>query len=145
MCALRRADEDESGAVRFFVGSFADGYLKSRGPIPGYAIVAFHRRHVADLTLFTEQELAGFWQDVAAVAKALEAVFQPCHLNYNVLGNAVPHVHAHIVPRYLDDPSPGMPLSPWTVEPVEAEEFARQISALRQAVEELGSEGVLDR
>lgn len=25
-------------------------------------------------------------------------------------GNAVPHVHTHIVPRYPDDPAPGRPL-----------------------------------
>jgi diadenosine tetraphosphate (Ap4A) HIT family hydrolase len=27
----------------------------------------------------------------------------------DVLGNAVPHLHTHIVPRYADDPRPGWP------------------------------------
>lgn len=108
-CAGGRADVDESGGERFFTGRFADGYLQKRGPQPGYTIVAFHLRHVADLVQLTEEESAGFWQDVIAVATALHGVFRPCHMNYNVLGNGVPHVHAHVIPRYLDDPSPGMP------------------------------------
>ncbi|MDQ3895819.1 MAG: hypothetical protein M3326_00985 [Actinomycetota bacterium] len=68
------------------------------------------------------------------MARALEAVFQPCHMNYNVLGNAVPHVHAHVLPRYVDDSSPGMPLTPWVVRPVDDAEFARQLKLLRRAV-----------
>ena len=32
---------------------------------------------------------------------------------------------------YLDDPSPGMPLSPWVVRPVDDDEFARQLEMLR--------------
>ena len=40
-CTHGRAEEDESGGVRFFAGGFADG-LQKRGPQHGYAIVAFH-------------------------------------------------------------------------------------------------------
>ena len=133
-CAAGREEEDESGGVRFFTGQFADGYLQKRGPLPGYTIVAFHLRHVADLTQFTEEESAGFWRDVNAVARALDKAFRPCHMNYNVLGNGVPHVHAHVLPRYLDDPSPCMPLSPWVVRPVDDDEFARQLELLRRAL-----------
>ena len=43
-------------------------------------------------------------------AKAIEGAYQPCQLNYMTFGNAVPHVHTHIVPRYPDDPAPGRPL-----------------------------------
>jgi diadenosine tetraphosphate (Ap4A) HIT family hydrolase len=28
---------------------------------------------------------------------------------YDLLGNSVPHLHTHIVPRYADDPRPGWP------------------------------------
>lgn len=133
-CILGRPEEDESGGVRFFAGDFADGYLQKRAPLPGYAIVAFHRRHVADLTEFTQEESAGFWRDVVAVARALDKVFRPCHLSYNVLGNGVPHVHAHVVPRYLDDPCPGMPLSPWVVRNFDVNVFTDQLGLLRSVV-----------
>jgi len=34
-------------------------------------------------------------------------------MNYHMLGNSVPHLHAHIVPRPLLDPAPNGPL-PWS-------------------------------
>ena len=43
------------------------------------------------------------------VGRALEAVLLPVKLNYDVLGNSVPHLHTHIVPRYAEDPRPGWP------------------------------------
>jgi diadenosine tetraphosphate (Ap4A) HIT family hydrolase len=43
------------------------------------------------------------------VARAIEAAFAPIKLNYDVLGNSVPQLHTHIVPRYADDPRPGWP------------------------------------
>jgi hypothetical protein len=43
-------------------------------------------------------------------ARAIERAYQPCQLNYATFGNAVPHVHTYIIPRYLHDPAPGRPL-----------------------------------
>ena len=31
-------------------------------------------------------------------------------MNYLTLGNALPHLHTHLVPRQADDPVPGGPL-----------------------------------
>ena len=31
-------------------------------------------------------------------------------MNFQLLGNLVPHLHARIVPRYYGDPAPGRPL-----------------------------------
>jgi diadenosine tetraphosphate (Ap4A) HIT family hydrolase len=53
---------------------------------------------------------AGPWADVRTTAKAIDGVYGPGQLNYMTFGNAVPHVHTHIVPRYPDDPAPGRPL-----------------------------------
>lgn len=41
--------------------------------------------------------------------KAVERAFEPVKLNYNLLGNSLPHLHTHVVPRYADDPRPGWP------------------------------------
>lgn len=73
-------------------------------------MIVFRGRHVADPCDFTDEELAGYWSDVRTTAKAIEGVYEPCQLNYMTFGNAVPHVHTHIVPRYPDDPAPGRPL-----------------------------------
>ena len=39
----------------------------------------------------------------------LQRHYRPLKMNYEVLGNALPHLHTHLVPRYLDDPAPGRP------------------------------------
>jgi diadenosine tetraphosphate (Ap4A) HIT family hydrolase len=36
-------------------------------------------------------------------ARAIHEAFQPHKLNYELLGNQVPHLHWHLFPRYLDD------------------------------------------
>lgn len=43
-------------------------------------------------------------------AKAVERLFAPAKLNFETLGNALPHLHTHIVPRFVGDPTPGRPL-----------------------------------
>ena len=97
--------------MRFFAGSWADAYLQRTPPQPGTVVVIFRGgRHVADPSDLSDAELAGYWADVRTTAKAIDGVYGPCQLNYMTFGNAVPHVHTHIVPRYPDDPAPGRPL-----------------------------------
>ena len=43
------------------------------------------------------------------MGRAIEAAFRPVKMNYETLGNAVPHLHTHVMPRYADDPRPGFP------------------------------------
>ncbi|WP_133904857.1 HIT family protein [Actinophytocola oryzae] len=46
-----------------------------------------------------------------SAARAVEAVFEPVKLNISMLGNGLPHLHAHVVPRHaVDDPRPNNPL-----------------------------------
>ena len=84
---------------------------RSLRPARGYAIVVWRGRHVAEPTELTDDEAATFWLEVLAAARAIEARFRPAKLNYEALGNGVPHLHVHLVPRYLDDDAPGRPLS----------------------------------
>ena len=44
-------------------------------------------------------------------AEALNRTFAPRKMNFSCYGNAEPHVHWHLVPRYDDDPHPGQ--DPW--------------------------------
>lgn len=36
--------------------------------------------------------------------QALSAIVQPDKINLASLGNAVPHIHWHVIPRFRDDP-----------------------------------------
>ncbi len=69
-----------------------------------------HAEHVAALSLARQEAL---WRDVARVAGAQRAVFGPVRINYECLGNVVPHVHWHLVPRHADDPEPRSPVWGW--------------------------------
>ena len=54
-------------------------------------------------------------------------------MNINLLGNLVPHLHAHLLPRYEGDPAPGRPIDPGQqvvmLTPDEYQERVRQIQA----------------
>jgi diadenosine tetraphosphate (Ap4A) HIT family hydrolase len=119
-------------SARSFHSGRTSEALLERNPIAhGHAVVVFRGRHVASLTDLTLDELADFWQDIQSVGRMLERVFSPCHMNYLLLGNIVPHLHVHIVPRYLDDPAPERPL-PWDPREVPADEYSRQLQQLRE-------------
>jgi diadenosine tetraphosphate (Ap4A) HIT family hydrolase len=89
-------------ARSFYSGRTSEAVLEHKAIAKGHAAVVFRGRHVADLTDLAAGELAGYWQDVQSVARMINRVFRPCHLNYLLLGNVVPHLHVHVVPRYLD-------------------------------------------
>ena len=55
-------------------------------------------------------EAAGYWREKLRVGRAVEQGFEHAKMNCEMLGNTVPHLHAHIVPRPLLDPAPNAPL-----------------------------------
>ncbi len=119
-----------------YVGTASNAYLERQAVASGHALVVFRDRHVADFTSLTPAEAAAYWGDVHSVARLIEQVFAPCHMNYLLLGNVMPHLHVHVVPRYLDDAAPGGAL-PWKLKPVEPVEFERQVRRLTEAARTL--------
>jgi diadenosine tetraphosphate (Ap4A) HIT family hydrolase len=107
-CADGRAGETAWG-VRFFAGAVSDAYLVRADVQRGLSMVVFRGRHVAEPTELTDAEAAAYGREVLLVGRAIEVAFAPVKLNYDVLGNSVPHLHTHVVPRYADDPRPGWP------------------------------------
>jgi len=73
--------------------------------MPGWTNVTL-KRHASELWELADEELAGFWTDVARTARVLDDIYHPAKINYGVFGNLCPHVHCHLVPRmYGDDPT----------------------------------------
>jgi diadenosine tetraphosphate (Ap4A) HIT family hydrolase len=98
-------------------------------------MVVWRGRHVADPAEMSDDEARNYFSEVVEVGRLLNAVFQPAQLNYLTFGNSVPHVHTYLLPRYLDDPSPGLPLDPFTEVPVSPEIFAEQLALLQSQQE----------
>ncbi len=122
MCARPEQDLTPFGA-RFFVGEWSDAVLGRHPVRPGYTYVVWKGRHVAEPDELCPDEAAGFWSEVALVARAVQVRYRPTKMNWLHLGNGVPHLHVHLVPRPLDDPNAGGP--------VEAEDFEQsRVAAL---------------
>jgi diadenosine tetraphosphate (Ap4A) HIT family hydrolase len=135
MCVNPTPERDAYG-VRIHSGRFTASYLQRAGVQRGYTVVKWAGdRHVTEPTDLSEEEAAGYWAEVLVVARALIAHYGPLKMNYETLGNTVPHLHTHLIPRYLQDPAPGrpFPLLPQTGAelPVSDEELSADADALR--------------
>lgn len=69
----------------------------------GYSFV-LAKAHVVELFHLDVATRQGIIEEVNRVAAALYRVFTPTKINYELLGNMVPHMHWHLVPRCSDDP-----------------------------------------
>ena len=132
MCAEGRLDESHGGA-RIFAGEVSDAYLSRSDIQRGYTIVIWRGRHVAEPTELEPGEAAAYWLEVVRVGGAIERAFGPVKMNYDVLGNSLPHLHTHVVPRYADDPKPGWPFPfPDEAPPRDEASYRADVDALRE-------------
>jgi diadenosine tetraphosphate (Ap4A) HIT family hydrolase len=133
MCA-EDGPEDTGFGGRFLEGRVSNAYLQRAAVQPGYAVVVWARPHVVEPTELSPEDAAAYSADVLDAARAIEAHFQPVKMNYQTLGNALPHLHTHVVPRYADDPRPGEPLPFPEADQglIPHEEFVSTVEALRR-------------
>lgn len=68
----------------------------------GYCVLV-SRAHATELHHLGPHRGA-FLHEMATLAEAIGACFEPHKLNYELLGNLVPHLHWHIFPRSATDP-----------------------------------------
>ena len=75
---------------------------------PGFCRVIW-QSHVAEMSDLPEAEAYHLMRIVAAVERTLRQLLTPDKINLASLGNLVPHLHWHVIPRWHDDshfPSP---------------------------------------
>src|SRR5204862_383294 len=101
MCEQGRPDETPYGA-RFFAGEVSDAYLQRENLQRGYTVVIWRGRHVAEPTELTDEEASCYWLELLEVGRRLERHHRPVKMNYDILGNSLPHLHTHVMPRYAD-------------------------------------------
>jgi diadenosine tetraphosphate (Ap4A) HIT family hydrolase len=75
----------------------------------GYCVVV-SRRHATELSELDDQERRGYLDEMCLAALAIEECFRPDKLNYELLGNQVPHLHWHLFPRRRSEPEPLKPV-----------------------------------
>jgi len=71
-------------------------------PFPGFCRVIWNA-HVREMTDLGTTDRTYLMHVVHAVETALRARLLPTKMNLASLGNVVPHLHWHVIPRFADD------------------------------------------
>jgi diadenosine tetraphosphate (Ap4A) HIT family hydrolase len=102
--------------------------------VPGYCILIC-QKHVREPYELSPQEYQRFFGDMMRAGRALEKVFKADKMNFQILGNAVPHLHCHIEPRYLDDAAPCRPIDPNAQKVIlKQEQYLEKVEQIRRAL-----------
>jgi diadenosine tetraphosphate (Ap4A) HIT family hydrolase len=75
----------------------------------GYCILVV-RRHASELSGLPDDIRRSYLDELCLLAHAIEETCRPTKLNYELLGNQVPHLHWHVFPRNADDPDARRPV-----------------------------------
>jgi diadenosine tetraphosphate (Ap4A) HIT family hydrolase len=69
---------------------------------PGYCRVVWNK-HVPEMTDLTKSQRAHYMNVVYVLEQALRRLLKPRKMNLASIGNRIPHLHWHVVPRFEDD------------------------------------------
>jgi diadenosine tetraphosphate (Ap4A) HIT family hydrolase len=94
---------------------------------------------VPSLNDLSEQARSRFLLDMATVGDALLRVTAAHRINYEILGNSEPELHAHIFPRYPDEPEEKRRRPAWFYDWESAPKYSHEAhsslqNALREAI-----------
>jgi diadenosine tetraphosphate (Ap4A) HIT family hydrolase len=98
---------------------------------------------VPDLNALTPELRSQFLLDMAHLGDALMHTMSPVRINYAIFGNLEPALHAHVIPRYRNEPEAVRTQHPWSYDWSRAPAFdavvaAPLMRALRAELEQLG-------
>jgi diadenosine tetraphosphate (Ap4A) HIT family hydrolase len=103
---------------------------------PGFCRVIWNA-HVAEFSDLGEPQQRHLMQVVTTVERVIRHVMAPEKINLASLGNQVPHLHWHVIPRYADDahfPAPVWAAERRAVEPVVLARRVARAEGLREAL-----------
>lgn len=70
---------------------------------PGFCRVILNA-HIGEMTDLPDAQRARLMNVVFAAESALRELLSPAKINLASLGNQVPHLHWHVIPRFMHDP-----------------------------------------
>ena len=71
--------------------------------IPGY-IRVIANKHIKEFSELSDKEVIDIMLAIKKIEKKMIEFLRPDKVNIASLGNMVPHLHIHIIPRYENDP-----------------------------------------
>ena len=93
---------------------------------PGYSLILL-KNHIRELHELPLDVQTALFQEVMTATKAIVRTFRPWKMNHSCYGNAEPHIHWHLFPRY--DTKPDHTNHPW----LHASEFKDNVIDLSEA------------
>ena len=103
---------------------------------PGFCRVIW-QEHVREMTDLPQAGRSLLMQAVWRVEEAVREVMRPHKVNVASLGNVVPHLHWHVIPRFVDDahfPDPVWAAVRRDTEPAPLQARHALLAQLRQAI-----------
>jgi diadenosine tetraphosphate (Ap4A) HIT family hydrolase len=117
--AAARAGREPRVIARLYSGW---AFFGERQFLRGYALL-LPDPVVPTLNSLGAQERTLFLLDVARLGDALLKVTGALRINYAILGNQEPALHAHVIPRYSDEPEQLRAAHPWAYDWARAPAF----------------------
>jgi diadenosine tetraphosphate (Ap4A) HIT family hydrolase len=137
--AAAREGKDPRVVARLFSGWVIFG---ERQFVRGYVLL-LSDPVVPSLNALGAQERGQFLLDMARLGDALLKVTNALRINYAILGNLEPALHAHVIPRYADEPEALRTAHPWAHDwerapPFDRAGLAELSEALRRELTRMG-------
>ena len=84
---------------------------------------------VAHLNALTPEDRNQFLADMGHLGAAVLQATAALRINYAIFGNLEPALHAHVHPRYADEPEPQRQSNPWSYDWTRAARFDPAVHA----------------
>jgi diadenosine tetraphosphate (Ap4A) HIT family hydrolase len=111
--------------------------LADEANYPGFARVIWNE-HVREVSDLPDADRLLLNEAVFKLEQAVREVMQPLKVNVASLGNVVPHLHWHVIPRYADDahfPAPVWAQAARSTDAAVLEQRRALVPQLKQAIE----------
>lgn len=122
---------DTAGGEVLWRDDFCRVVLIDDAAYPGFCRVILNS-HVKEMTDLPEGDRSRLMVVVFTVEAVVRETMQPDKINLASLGNVVPHLHWHVIPRFVDDRHFPAPI--WAEARREPVQRRFNIFALRQAL-----------
>ena len=127
--AACRAGEDPTAIARLAAGWAVMGDPQV---LPGYCLL-LPDPVVPHLNALATGAQAAFLADVARLGQAVLELTGALRINYALFGNLEPALHAHVLPRYADEPDSLRAAHPWAYDWAAARRFDPAMDGALQA------------
>lgn len=118
-------------------------YLDRNQAYRGHCVLIYDLGHATRIDQLSAEQWLALAADIQTAETAIFRTFQPDHMNVESLGNVMPHLHWHLIPRFKSDGRWGGPI--WTTKPeempredLEAHEYRALASRINEAIDRAG-------